>query len=403
MPTIASGVAKKLSFKKQTGLGVPASGTGGTALSRASSTVDLSKATFTSNNLSTSQQRSDFRHGVRSVAGTISSDLIVGHFQSFEASILRNTWQAATTTGPLTTLATVASSSKITRTTGSFVVDGFKVGDVVRHTGFSGGSAPNNSSNFLITSVVALEIVGIYLDGSTMVDDASGESVTIATVGKKTFIPTTGHLYDYYTIEHYYSNIAQSEVFNDCVVSQMSVKLPPSGMATVDFDLMGLNMTNGIVQVLTTPTPAPNGGALASVNGAVFIAGVKVGLLTGLDFTVNGNFTDPGGVVGANTNPDLFPGVIDISGSMTVYFTDAVMRGYFIDETEVSVVAAFTSGNTGSADFKCYTFPRVKIGGAGKDDGEKGLIMTVPFTALENAVAGSNVLSTMSIQDSLAV
>jgi hypothetical protein len=49
---------------------------------------------------------------------------------------------------------------------------------------------------------------------------------------------------------------------------------------------------------------------------------------------------------------------------------------------QVSIVAAFTTNNNANADFMSFVMPRVKVGGASKDDGEKGLIMTMPYTAL---------------------
>jgi hypothetical protein len=183
----------------------------------------------------------------------------------------------------------------------------------------------------------------------------------------------------------------------------MAVKLPATGMATVDFNVMGLNMTAGTSQVLTSPTAATEGGNIAAVNGALYINGVAVGLITGLDFTVNGNVTAPGGVVGSNVDPDLFPGAFDVKGNATVYFQDAVMRDMFIDEDEVAIVAAFTTGSDKDADFKAYVFPRVKFDAASKDDGEKGLIATMGWTALEKVDGGAgttSVASTMSIQDS---
>jgi hypothetical protein len=52
--------------------------------------------------------------------------------------------------------------------------------------------------------------------------------------------------------------------------------------------------------------------------------------------------------------------------------------------------------------------PRVKVGGAGKDDGEKGIVQTMPFTALfdtgagadKGATATDSLATTLSIQDS---
>ena len=87
-------------------------------------------------------------------------------------------------------------------------------------------------------------------------------------------------------------------------------------------------------------------------------------------------------------NPDLFPGVFDISGNVSVLFTDNIMRDYFINETEASIVAAFTTDNTATAGVQTHVFPRVKLGGAQKTDGETGLTMAMPFTAMEKVAGG---------------
>jgi hypothetical protein len=82
------------------------------------------------------------------------------------------------------------------------------------------------------------------------------------------------------------------------------------------------------------------------------------------------------------------------------------MRDYFNNETEISVVAAFTTDNTATSDVMVFNMPRVKVGGATKDDGEKGLVMTMPYVALENTAGGSGTsshLTTISIQDSAFV
>jgi hypothetical protein len=110
--------------------------------------------------------------------------------------------------------------------------------------------------------------------------------------------------------------------------------------------------------------------------------------------------------VGSNVYPDIFEGRVKISGQMTVYFQDAVFRDYFTNETEVSVAVVMTTGSSNTADYIAFSFPRVKMGGAGKNDGEKGLVQTMPFTALLASSGGSgfNVeQTTMQIHDSLAV
>lgn len=404
--TIATGVAKKLVYKKQSALGTIATSSGAQYLRRVTSTVDLKKATYQSAEIRSDYQRADFRHGVRTVDGTISGELSPGSYADFIGSSVRQAWQSPSTTGAIITVAaavTTGASGTFTRSAGSYLTDGFKIGDVVRWTGWATTGVPNNAHNFLITSLTATVMTGTMLDGVAIGAKAAGDSVTCTVVGKKNWIPLTGHLREYYTIEHAYTDITQSEVFTDCVVSQAMFKMPASGMNTCEFPILGLNMQTDTTAYFTTPTAAVGTGVTAAANGALYIGGVAVGLVTGLDITLNGNYSTPGGVVGSNVEPDIFQGSIDVTGNATVLFQDGVFRDYFLDETEVSLVAVFTTANTANADFFSIVMSRLKFGGASKDDGEKGLTLTMPFTALLNSSGGAaaaNLATTISFQDS---
>lgn len=409
MAVIATGVNKRLVFKKQSALGTPADNSGGQYLRRTQSTLDLNKATYQSQEIRPSQQVADMRHGVVSVAGNISGELSIGSYQSFIESMLRQAAQTAITTTALTNVTAATTTGNLgtfTRAAGSYITDGFRVGQVIRWTGWTSPATANNTKNMLIIALTATVMTVATLDGSAIVSKASGDSVTGIETGKHVQAASESHTRDYYSIEHYFSDIEESELFTDCVVSQMDVKLPASGLATVDFGIMGLDatMTNTATGHFTAPTAATSGSALAAANGLLYVAGVAVGLVTGLDFSISGGFTTIGGVVGSNSEPDVFPGSITVSGQATVLLQDATFRDYFINETEVAIVAAFTTGSTANAGFMAITLPRVKMGGAGKDDGEKGLVMTMPFTALENpSGAAGTYTGTVVIQDSAYV
>lgn len=361
--TIATGVNKLLTFKKQAGLGQVAGATGAQSLRRTQSTVELKKATYQSKEIKPSQQVSDMRHGVRSVEGTISGELSVGTYQQFIESMCR---RAATGTTTFDSTGGSVTGNVIT-VTGDKRGETAKVGTVVAASGV----------NYLIASVTAAQAKLVRLDGGTAVVG------TMTEVGRHTYVPQTGQTRDYYTIEHNFTDIVQSERFTDCMITQMDIKLPASGMAGVDFMVKGLNMISGTTGYYTTPTAATSGAVLAAANGVLTVAGTPFALITGMNFSIKGGHTTIGGVVGSNVEPDIFPGSVTADGQVTVLFQDAVARDYFVNETEVSIVAAFTGSNAPNAPFFAVCFPRVKLGGAQKDDGEKGLVMTMPFTALE--------------------
>jgi hypothetical protein len=411
MPTIATGINKLLTFKKQSALGVAAGTGSGQNLRRVSSSLEKKKASYQSKELLTSQQRRDMRHGVVSVDGTIAGELSVGTYQSFIESMLRQLALTAititTSTSDVVSAAVGANGGTITVTSAGLMAGTkFKVGMVVRCTGFTTTATGNNTKNLFITALTDSVMTVVTLDSTAFIAKTETAAVTITEVGKHTFVPATGQLRDYYTIEHNFTDIVQSEKFTDCMITQMDVKLPASGMATVDFNVMGLNMTPGTTGYFVSPTAVSTGGILAAANGVMYMQGVAIGLITGMNFAVKGNHTTIGGVVGSNQEPDIFPGSIDCDGQVTVLFTDATVRDYFLNETEVSLYCAFTTDNTSTAGFIAISLPRCKMGGAAKDDGEKGLVMTMPFTALENTTGGAGTAShasTIAIQDSAFV
>lgn len=416
MPVIASGTNKQVLFKKQASQGVIAPPTGpvGQLLRRTQSTLDMKKANYASKEIRPSQQRSDMRHGVVSVDGTISGELSVGTYQAFTESILRQAAQApvtlTTAVNDVVAAPTTGTMGTFTLTAGNFVTGNqFKIGKVIRATGFTTTGTNNNAKNLIITNLTTNGKVMTVstLDGSAIAAKTETAAVTFTEVGRSCLIPASGQTRDYYTIEHWFSDIGQSERFVDCVPTQMDVKLPASGMATIDFNMMGLEMQVGTSVHFASANPATNGSNLAAVNGLIFMGGNPVALITGMNFSVKGGHTTIGGVVGSNKEPDIFPGTLDVDGQLTVLFIDAVARDYFRNETEVSLFCVFTTGNTPTSDFIAYSMPRVKLGGASKDDGDgKGLVMTMPFTALENVAGGSGqptAASTIVIQDSAFV
>jgi hypothetical protein len=413
----ASGIEKKVILAPQAAKGTCAVANLATAqyLRRVTSSLNLTKETYQSNEMRADRQVGDFRHGVQSVEGSIAGELSPGTYEKLMAAILRKAWAAGVADAANSGVAAATTSGAAGTFTrddvgGSWLADGFKVGDVVRFTGFSGGSATkNNAHNFLITALSATVMTGTMLDGVAVVDDAKGDPITTTVVGKKVWTPATAHTEDWFSIEHNFSDVDLSEVFWDVKVNSMAVKLPATGLSTIDFGLIGLNHTNyaaGAAPYFSAVLAAATGGVLAAVNGALYIQGTKIALLTGLDFDVAGNLTAEA-VVGSNVKPDIFDGRVVVKGNMTVFFEDATFRDYFENETEVSINCVFTDDNSATANFLAFTMPRVKVGGASKDDGEKGLIQTLPFVALFNTAGDdgttctvSSLATTLSIQDS---
>jgi len=265
-------------------------------------------------------------------------------------------------------------------------------------------NAANLNKNLFVLSMTATVLTVMPLNGVALVAEGPVASATVSVPGKKTYAPTSGHTDVSFAFEHYFADITQSELFLGCKVNRLALELPPSGIATLSLDLMGKDVTAAGSAYFTTPTAETTTGVMAAVNGIVSVQGAAVAVLTGLTINVNGNMTaEP--VVGANTYPDIFEGRVLVDGQFTAFFEDATYANYFRNETEVAIHAAFSDSNDADAEFVALSLPRIKVGGAGKDDGEKGLIQTLPFQALLNTAGGAATATeatTLAVQDSQA-
>ena len=400
--TIASGIFKKVAFKVETTWGTAATAAGAQYLRRVTSNLNLTKATYESNEIRDDQQVADFRHGTRSVTGSVNGELSGGTHQAFVEAMLRADATAVATIAALTlTTAAAAPNYTITRSAGSWITDGIRVGMVVRVS--AGLNALTLNRNFYVVSLTATVMTVNALDNGTITIESAVASCSVIIPGKRTFVPSTGHTNKSYTIEEWHSDIGNlSRLFVGCKPSQMAIKMPATGMSTIDLSFMGKDITVGTTQYFTTPTAIGTSGIMAAVNGSVFVQGVEVALITGLDLTIAGGHT-AGNVIGANTTPDVFPGRIKGSGQATVYLLDSSFLNYFVNETEVEIVAILTATTASNSDFVVVHLPRVKFGGATADDGEKGLIQTMPFVVLKKAVTVGYDSTEISIQDSLYV
>lgn len=408
----ASGVFKQLAYKVETTFGTAPGQASGQLLRRVQSTLDLAKDTFASNEIRPDFQIADYRHGVRRVAGKISGELSCKTYADFFAAALKRAFAAGASASAVSVTIAGTGPYTITRAAGSYLTDGFKVGDVIRLS-VGALNANNINKNLLITGLTATVATVIVLNATAMTAEGPVTGTTISVFGKKTFIPTTGHTDQSFAIEHWYSDLAQSELFLGNKIDKIGISLPPTGMATVDFDFMGQDLADtsakrgGIAptaQYFTTPTAVTTTGTLAAVNGILRLGGNTVATLTGLTLEIDPSFSgDP--VVGINIVPQLFAGTVGVTGQATAYFDSTTLRDAFINETEVDLVGVFTADNTAASDFITFVLPRIKVGGATKNDGNGGLVLTLPFQGLLNNNGGTGIATektTISIQDSAA-
>lgn len=399
---ISKGTSKVVAYKKESTWGTLAGDTGGKLIRRVTANFNLVKEAYESGEIRTDRQIADYRHGVRSAEGSLNGELSPASYADFMGSIVgRDFASVSLGSAAQITVTVVGTTYTLVRATGSFLTDGIKVGMVIRAAGLT--TTADNGKNLLVASVTATNAVVVPLNGSALTAQGTASSVTLTSPGKSTFVPATGHTDQSYTVEEFYADIGQSEVYTGMKLNSMNVQLPATGLTTVDFGFAGKDLTqSGTSQYFTSPTAQNSNGIFAAVNGVMLVDGAPVALVTSADFAVE-RATENATAVGSNSVAEIFTGRIRVTGNMSVYFQDAAFRTYFDAETPVSVVLTLTTDNSADSDFVTFTMPKVKLGSFTRDDGELGIIASASFQALLNNDGTTGLpTSTIQIQDSAA-
>ena len=402
-------VNSRLVFKRQTAKGTMATAPSAQVLRRESATFALKKEAYdTESEINAHQQLTSVRHGVRSVDGKVNDFFSPGTFSDMISAVVRRDFATvpaialgATTlapggTGPFT----------LTRSAGSWLTDGVKIGMVVRVTA-GALNAANLNKNLVVTGVTALVITGSLPSGvAAMVAEAAVATCTVTMPGKVTHAPATGHTNVYYTVETWDPDVPSSERNLDVKIGQVGLSLPGSGNAKIDITAVGLDQTSSATAYFTSPTAETTTGVLVAASGLLLVGGVAVATVTDLSITIDGKETLGEGVVGSNIRPDIFRGIVKVSGSFTAYFDSRTLADNFVNEVTQSLLGVFTSDSTAAADFCSIYMPSLVTTSSDADDGiAKGKKRLYSFTAQYLASGGAalaNQQTSIQIQDSAA-
>jgi hypothetical protein len=403
---VSQGINKLTVIKAQVGLGTPASGSGGQVLRRKTSVAKVSRATYENDEIVGHQQSTGVNLGTASSNWDFDGLLSPGTYSTVLAALMRKVFTATTAIATLSLTIAGAGPHTITRATGDFLTGGLKIGDVIRITAGTYANAVNRDNNCIITALTATVATVVTLNGSVLIAEGPIATSTITVVGKKSIAPLVSHTDTLFTVEEWYADISKSELFPDIRIGQVDIGLPASGNATIKLGSQGLGVrTNGVAQVLTTPTAATTSPVLTAVRGVITVNGTKSLVVTGLSLSVKTNLQVEGPVVGSNYSPDMSRGRIQVSGQFTALFDSTTLRDLYDAETLCSLVVVMAADTTNNADFVSFSMSAFKLTDASPDDGEKAIVRTYPFTAQLNAAGGAalaNDQTILTIQDSLA-
>ena len=194
----------------------------------------------------------------------------------------------------------------------------------------------------------------------------------------------------YFSIEDAANDIAQYRVFTGMSVSSMSVSIAPNQMVATTFSMIGKDMTiSGTGKTVDDATIAQPFDAYSGDVNIGDVGGASASaIVTSIDFSID-NAMAPTFVVGDDATPFLETGMATVEGTFTAYFEDAALINRFINETETALNVS-VDDPTG-ANAYTFTFPKIKVNGADVPvDGTGSRIITLPFVALYDATAETN-------------
>jgi len=350
-------------------------------------TLGLSKDSLQSEEIRSDRQIADFRLGSNQIGGDINFELSYGSFDQFlQAVLLSADWASPATTGTTTIDATATGYA---RGAGSFLTDGFLVGQFITASGFTvlgynGGS--------IVTAVDALTITSTPSAGGTHgIEAGGGDELVLASESIAAAVTRSS-----FSFIRHFADIAPADkpyyIYRGNEISSLQLTIAANAMVTGAFTVFGqsLELAEDLAALGTPTYPAASTTTpLDSFTGALEEGGVTVAVVTEMTLNLD-NGIEPRFVVGNKNSIDPTVKRSNLTGQVTAYFEDSTLVEKFINEEESSLVFALPDAD---GNLQRYRVPRFKYTGGQPDvTGEGPITLAMPFQALLDTTAGSNVI-----------
>lgn len=374
----AQGSSVELAYLVETTAGTTPAGTPN-AIRKNSDSLSGTNGVVESGEIRSDGESASDIQGNKNIGGDIVSELSAGSHDVFLESAMFDSW-TSTDTG-LATLDASGTTNSYSRTVGSFVTDGFVVGQWVLVAGFTNAA---NNGWFKVTAVSALTL---NVSNGTLVTESGGGNEQISAKYMK-----GGSTGKYLSIFKRWLDINSEVIFAGCLVDSMAISMAPEKALDITFTVNGQNESDPTV-VGTAAVDVSTADPMTSFSGSVLIDNVENSNLTSFDFTLTNNISD-GFVVGNRFKVDQFKGRRQSSGNVAFYFED--LQEYADSNAHTAKDLGFSVSE--GTDFYGFTFPRSYWDlPTPPTDGEGALSMSGPFRAKYDATAGASIIISRSL------
>lgn len=339
--------------------------------------INPEKDTLESEEVRSDRNIADVRHGFTRGMGPMGFELSVESYDDPIEYLLGGTWAAVATSGSPNL--GVTAPSTFTRAAGSWVTDNFKIGDIIEASGFS--NAENNGV-FLVKTVNATSLV---VEDTTLVNEAEAGSKDIVVKGKRISVGTNLKTV---TMERAFLDIGKYQVFRGAAYNGMRLNISPERIVGGEFSLVSMipdPMTGSPLDA--NPTAAPTTRPFAAFDGGVYIDSTRMGIVTAVELNIDNGRTLEG-VVGSKYSPDVFEGLFNMTGQITLFMEDEALVNAFLNETAARL---WVRMNDPAGNFHLLKVPDLLYTGAGIDPPRLGPNRIVlPFRAKYDATADTS-------------
>lgn len=355
-----------------------------------SRTLGLEKNLLESEEIDADGIRSDVRHGFNRVVGSPGYELALIDSDILIELALGGVWETPVSSGvDMGVIVVSATVRGITRASGSWITDGFRIGDIVTTSGFS---TAGNNGQFRInggdagpgTAMSALAFNVEDVD-QTMVTEASGPGQTVTLTGRRMDCVTGINAF---TLERVFADVAQYEVFKGCVINEFGLQVQPEAIVGGSINILGMSAAAMTGTSISNQSPAALVGRspMAAFDGRVYEASTLNAVMTGMSFTLQRNRSlNP--VIGSEFSPGVFEGQADLQGTADFYFETPTQYNKFVNETESSIWQRLQDPASATS-FINVVVPRVKyVTGQIDPPSEGPITVSMGFRGLKTALA----------------
>lgn len=328
MPSSEVGNFSRLAYAAEDVFGVPNTTPTGIILRQTGFDLSSDRDYIDNPELRTDGMKAPGRGGALRGKGSVSGVMSYGTYDDFFAASLGNrAWASdvvkvrARCISTATSLAVDSLAKTFTRDDGgSFVVDGFRVGDRVESAGFTNAG---NNTTLTVSAVAALVIT--FDTSTTLVTEADNEAGSFVLDTRPSFTMERGHLVN----GLYFA-------YPGTVVDGFELGGKIKQAVTTKFNLISKKVSQeSRSSVFSAFTQANTNPLMTSWEGSVIKDSVPIVNLVGWDLKSTRNL-DIGEVVGSPDLYDVQGRAFELTGSLELYFTDLGLYEDMRTDTDVS-------------------------------------------------------------------